>query len=211
MPNYHPLPHPQRTQWHHLPTKAIRVPECFVKEIKAYAISLDQDQNAETSSTSQSPRWLGIKPSISQLGWAILEAEPTEDPNIIDFGLILTNYDDSLPHRLAEIETDLQAIIKEYQPAHIAIEQPFINPEFPSTSKLLQVLGILNLVAYRHGLLPTMIYPATWKSNVDTPKAQRDEIAPILEHMFYLNPLKLDARVDAIAIAYAAWCGYVMI
>lgn len=205
MPNYHPLPHPQRTQWHHLPTKAIRVPLCFVEEIKAYAISLDQ--SAETPSTSHAPRWLGIKPSISQLGWAILEAEPTEDPNIIDFGLILTGSDDPLAHRLAEIETDLQAIIQEYQPLEIGIEQPFINPEYPSTSKLLQVLGVLNLVAYRHGSLPTMIYPATWKSNLDTAKTQRDEIAPILEQMFYLEPLKLDARVDAIAIAYTAWCG----
>ena len=196
---------PQSTQWHHLPTKAIRVPECFVEEIKAYAISLDQ--TAEQLSTSHTPRWLGIKPSISQLGWAILEGETTEEPNIVDFGLISTSSDDPLPYRLAEIETDLQEIIKDYQPAHIAIEQPFIKAEFPSTSKLLQVLGVLNLVAYRHGCLPTMIYPATWKSNLDSPKAQREDIAAILEQMFYLNPLKLDAQVDAIAITYAAWSG----
>ena len=196
---------PQSTQWHHLPTKAIRVPECFVEEIKAYAISLDQ--TAEQLSTSHTPRWLGIKPSISQLGWAILEGETTEEPNIVDFGLISTSSDDPLPYRLAEIETDLQEIIKDYQPAHIAIEQPFIKAEFPSTSKLLQVLGVLNLVAYRHGCLPTLIYPATWKSNLDSPKAQREDIAAILEQMFYLNPLKLDAQIDAISIAYAAWSG----
>ena len=103
-------------------------------------------------------------------------------------------------------QTDF-AIYWDYQPAHIAIEQPFINPEFPSTTKLLQVLGVLNLVAYRHGCLPIMIYPTTWKSNLDNPKAEREDIADILEQMFYLNPLKLDAQVDAISIAYAAWCG----
>ena len=69
------------------------------------------------------------------------------------------------------------------------------------------MLGVLNLVAYRHGCLPTLIYPATWKSNLDSPKAQREDIAAILEQMFYLNPLKLDAQVDAIAITYAAWSG----
>ncbi|MCH2232154.1 MAG: hypothetical protein MK105_17595 [Crocinitomicaceae bacterium] len=52
-----------------------------------------------------------------------------------------------------------------------------------------------------------MIYPTTWKSNLDNPKAEREDIADILEQMFYLNPLKLDAQVDAISIAYAAWCG----
>ncbi|ACB54572.1 putative RuvC-like Holliday junction resolvase (plasmid) [Crocosphaera subtropica ATCC 51142] len=205
MPNYHPLPHPHRTQWHHLPTKAIRVPECFVEEIKAYAISLDQ--SAEKPSTSHPPRWLGIKPSISQLGWAILEGETTEDPQMVDFGLISTNSDDPLPCRLAEIEADLQEIIKDYQPTQIAIEKTFINPEFPSTAKLLQVLGVLNLVAYRHGCLPLMVNPATWKSNLDNPKAEREDIADILEQMFYLNPLKRDAQVDAIAIAYSGWCG----
>lgn len=68
-------------------------------------------------------------------------------------------------------------------------------------------MGVLNLVAYRHGCLPIMIYPTTWKSNLDNPKAEREDIADILEQMFYLNPLKLDAQVDAISIAYAAWCG----
>ncbi len=55
--------------------------------------------------------------------------------------------------------------------------------------------------------LPTMIYPATWKSNLDSPKPHRDDIAAIVEQLFGLDTLKLDAQVDAISIAYAAWCG----
>ncbi len=195
----------QKPNWNHLPSKAIRVPECFISEIKAYALALDQ---RETNSIPQVVRWLGIKPSISRLGWAILEGKTSEDPQLLDFGLIETNSHDPLPYRLGEIEADLHEIIQEYQPAHIAIEKPFINPEFPSTTKLLQVLGVLNLVAYRHGsCLPIMVYPATWKSNLDSPKAQREDIAAIIEQLFDLQNLPFNQQVDAIAIAYAAWSG----
>ncbi|MEM8780359.1 MAG: Holliday junction resolvase, partial [Cyanobacteria bacterium P01_G01_bin.49] len=76
---------PQKPNWYHLPTKAIRVPEYFVEKIKAYAITLDQ---RETNSIPHTVRWLGLKPSISRLGWAILEGETSDDPQLLDFGLI---------------------------------------------------------------------------------------------------------------------------
>ncbi|MDJ0599554.1 MAG: crossover junction endodeoxyribonuclease RuvC [Crocosphaera sp.] len=194
---------PQKTTWKNLPTKAVRVPECFVEEIINYAHSLDQN----TISATDTPRWLGIKPSISKLGWAVIEGETTEEPSMIDFGLIETDSHDPLPYRLGEIETDLLEIIKDYQPAHIAIEQPFIKAEYPSTTKLLQVLGVLNLVSYRHGCLPILIYPATWKSNLDHPKADREDLAAIVEQLFDLHSILLNQEVDAIAVAYTAWCG----
>ncbi|ACB54558.1 putative RuvC-like Holliday junction resolvase [Crocosphaera subtropica ATCC 51142] len=193
----------QKPNWNHLPTKPIRVPECFIEEITTYARSLDYNPNHNT----QIPRWLGIKPSISNLGWAVIEGEPTEEPNMVDFGLIETDSHDPLPYRLGEIETDLREILVEYQPNHIAIEQPFIKAEYPSTTKLLQVLGVVNLVAYRHGCLPTMIYPATWKSNLDHPKAEREDLSAIVEELFDLQSILLNQEVDAIAVAYTAWCG----
>ena len=193
----------QKPNWNHLPTKPVRVPECFVEEITAYAHSLDQ----HTTSLTDSPRWLGIKPSISQLGWALIEGEPTEEPSMVDFGLIETDSYHPLPYRLGEIETDLREIIQEYQPANIAIEQPFIRAEYPSTTKLLQVLGVVNLIAYRHGCLPIMIYPATWKSNLDHPRADREDLTAIVEQLFDLQSILLNQEVDAIAVAYSAWCG----
>ncbi len=193
----------QKPNWNHIPTKPVRVPECFVEEITAYAHSLDQ----HTTSLTDSPRWLGIKPSISQLGWALIEGEPTEEPSMVDFGLIETDSYHPLPYRLGEIETDLREIIQEYQPANIAIEQPFIRAEYPSTTKLLQVLGVVNLIAYRHGCLPIMIYPATWKSNLDHPRADREDLTAIVEQLFDLQSILLNQEVDAIAVAYSAWCG----
>ena len=194
---------PQKPNWNHLPTKALRVPECFVEEITAYARSLDQNPISPT----HSPRWLGIKPSISLLGWAVIEGETTSEPLMVDFGLIETDSHHPLPYRLGEIETDLREILLEYQPVNIAIEQPFIKAEYPSTTKLLQVLGVVNVVAYRHGCLPMMIYPATWKSNLDHPRAEREDLAAIVEELFDLHSILLNQEVDAIAVAYTAWCG----
>ncbi len=193
----------QKPNWNHLPTKPVRVPECFVSQVTAYAHRLDENTIAATDS----PRWLGIKPSISKLGWAFIEGESTEEPTMVDFGFVETDSHDPLPYRLGEIETDLREILQEYQPNHIAIEQPFIRAEYPSTTKLLQVLGVVNLVAYRHGCLPTMIYPATWKSNLGHPRAEREDLAAIVETLFNLDSILLNQEVDAIAVAYTAWCG----
>ena len=206
MLNRHPNLIPQTTQWNHLPTKALRVPECFVEEIKAYALALDQGQTDEPQ-TPNPHTWLGIKPSISNLGWAILDGDSYQ-VHPTDFGLIQTYSDQPLPERLAEIEDDLRTLITQFAPAHVAVEKPFVNPEYPSTSKLLQVLGVINCAVYRyHRNLPVMLYPATWKSNLDEPTANRADLAGILEYLFDLEGLRISHEVDAIAIAYAAWCG----
>ena len=141
------------------------------------------------------------------MGWAVIEGEPTEEPSMIDFGLIETDSHDPLPYRLGEIEADLREILQEYLVTNIAIEQPFINPEYSSMTKLLQVLGVINLVAYRHGCLPANIYPATWKSNLDSPRAEREDLTAIVEELFDLQSILLNQEVDAIAVAYTAWCG----
>jgi crossover junction endodeoxyribonuclease RuvC len=85
---------------------------------------------------------------------------------------------------------------------------PFVNTEYPSGRKTLQALGAINAVVYRHcHVLPLSIYTPTWKGHLDSPRAERADIAAILESLFDLKHLPLNPAVDALALAYAAWCG----
>jgi crossover junction endodeoxyribonuclease RuvC len=218
MPNPHPPLtnlRPQTPKWSHQPTIALRVPEVFREEIAEFARKLDNGESSAPDPptqtiTSPSPAvWLGIKPSISQLGWAVLDGDSNRsEPRLVDYGTIVTSPEAPLPKRLAEIESDLSTLLEEFRPGHVAIETPFINSEYPSGRKTLQAIGVINSAIYRFcRLSPIALHTATWKSHLDSPRAERADIAAILESLFDLKHLPLNAAVDATAIAYAAWCG----
>ncbi len=217
MSNPNPVTHHLRKQpakWLHIPTKVIRVPEIFVEAIESYAKKLDAGQELMNFPPSpdhppQSNTWFGLKPSISQLGWAVIEGdESLTEPHLLDYGTIETNAKDPLAQRLAEIEKDLSDLLEQFRPARVALETPFLNTEYPSGRKLLQVLGAINATIYRYcHVLPVTIYTASWKSHLDSARADREEIAGTVESLFNLPRLPLNASVDAIAIAYAGWCG----
>jgi crossover junction endodeoxyribonuclease RuvC len=206
---------PQTPKWSHQPTLAIRIPEVFREEIAEFARKLDNGESTSPEPPTKtilppSPTvWLGIKPSISQLGWAVLEGEPDRaEPVLSDYGTIVTAAEDPLPKRLAEIESDLEALLNEFRPGRVAIESPFVNSEYPSGRKTLQAIGVINSAIYRFcHFSPIALHTATWKSHLDSPKAERADIAAILESLFDLKHLPANAAVDATAIAYAAWCG----
>lgn len=216
MSNPHPLTTHLRKQpsfWQHLPTKAIRIPEVFAQAVINYARRLDAREESLSippePSLPCSPIWLGIKPSLSQLGWAVLEGgETLAEPRLLDYGTIETDSHDPLPQRLAEIAGDLTDLLRQFPPRHVALETPFLNTEYPNGRKLLQVLGVVNATIYHCcRFLPITVYTASWKSHLDSCQATRDDIAVTIESLFNLDHLSRDARVDAIAIAYAAWCG----
>lgn len=225
MPNPHPRLsnlNPQPPKWKHQPTGAIRIPEVFREAIADFARKLDNGESvspepgAKIISRPSATVWLGIKPSISRLGWAVLEGDSDAagtlrartEPNLVDYGTIVTAPEDPLPKRLAEIESDLMVLLEEFRPGRVGLEIPFINNEYPSGRKTLQALGVINSLIYRTcHFLPLNIHTAEWKSHLDSPRAERADIAAILECLFGLKHFPANAAADAAGIAYAAWCG----
>ncbi|MDV3003017.1 MAG: Crossover junction endodeoxyribonuclease RuvC (plasmid) [Chroococcopsis gigantea SAG 12.99] len=207
MANHHPKTEylkKQQPKWKHLPTKALRVPEVFCDRIETFARQLD---NTPDEPGRNSPIWMGIKPSISQLGWAFIE-DTGREARLLDYGTSDTDPHQPLPQRLVEIEADLNELIEQFHPSHVALETPFINTSYPSGRKLLQVLGIVNAVIYRScHCLPVNIYAPQWKSHIDSPRADREDIAFFVQNLFDIDSLPMNSCVDAIAIAYAGYCG----
>ena len=223
MPNFSPrTDHLPKliSKWLHQPTKALRVPEVFIEQVEAYARLLDQGASdpsistenklpSQQSHSSQREKiWLGIRPSLRQLGWSILKGRENEHPMVVDYGLIETEAKSPLPQRLVEIESDLTELVRQFQPHHVALEKPFINANFASGSSSLQALGVINLVVYRQcRVFPVLLYRATWKSHLGSPKADQREVAETVQLLFDLKRLTSQVGSEAIAIAYAGFCG----
>jgi crossover junction endodeoxyribonuclease RuvC len=152
--------------------------------------------------------WLGIDPGISRLGWAVISGEETETPYLLDCGTIETDKSLPTPARLLEIETDLIELVREFEPDGVAVEMPFFDRHIKAAGKVIQALGIVNLVVYRElELVPVLLHQASWKCHLGNGRAHKDEIAIIVQHLFEIEKLPVDDAVDAVGIAYAGFCG----
>jgi crossover junction endodeoxyribonuclease RuvC len=151
---------------------------------------------------------LGVDPGLGIIGWAFLQGMEVEHPNLLDYGTIETDKSISTPARLTIIENDLVSLISEFKPNLIAVEMPFFSREIKAAGGVLQAVGVINLVCYREGKInPIMLHQSSWKSHLGNGKAKKAEVAEIVQSLFDLRELPIDDTVDAIAIAYAAFCG----
>ncbi|MEM7757141.1 MAG: crossover junction endodeoxyribonuclease RuvC [Cyanobacteria bacterium P01_A01_bin.40] len=152
--------------------------------------------------------WLGIDPGLATIGWAFLvESEQTE-VRLLEFGTIETSKELTTPERLLEIEQDMSELIDEFQPAHIAIEMPFFGRSIKAAGGVLQAFGVINLVCYREmGIQPVYLHQSSWKCHLGYGKADKNEVAGMVQVLFDLKTLPIDDSVDAIGIGYAGLCG----
>ena len=152
--------------------------------------------------------WLGIDPGLAIIGWAFLEEVRGGDADLLDYGTIETNKGLTTPERLLEIEQDMVELMSEFKPNNVAIEMPFFNRTIKAAGGVLQAFGVINLVCYRQiGVVPVYLHQSSWKCHLGNGKADKNEVAEMIEVLFGLETLPIDDSVDAIAIAYAGLCG----
>jgi crossover junction endodeoxyribonuclease RuvC len=155
-----------------------------------------------------SKSWLGIDPGLAIVGWAILEEVPLGKPVLIDYGTVETTKDLTTPARLLEIETDTVELVREFKPQNVAIEMPFFNRTIKAAGGVLQAFGVINLVCYRElGIVPIYLHQSSWKCHLGHGKANKKDVAEMVQVLFNLETLPIDDSVDAIAIAYAGLSG----
>lgn len=153
-------------------------------------------------------RCLGIDPGLNMIGWALLIGEQSQHPNLFDYGTIETSKQLSTAERLVIIEADMMSLVTEFQPNLIAIEMPFFTREIKAAGGVLQALGIINLVCYRETKInPVLLHQSSWKAHLGNGRAKKAEVALMVQSLFVLPDLPRDDTVDAIGIAYAAFCG----
>ena len=152
--------------------------------------------------------WLGIDPGLAIVGWAVLQEVASGTPALLDYGTIETPKGLSTPKRLLEIESDINELVTEFQPENIAIEMPFFNRTIKAAGGVLQEFGVINLVCYRElGIEPIYLHQSSWKCHLGNGRANKKEVASMVQTLFDLETLPIDDSVDAIAIGYAGLSG----
>lgn len=97
-------------------------------------------------------RILGIDPGLQLTGYGVIDYAPRK-PKLVDGGVIRLNAKESIPHRLVELESELESLIQEHKPDVCAVEQLYSHYKHPRTAILMgHARGVILLVATRNGV-----------------------------------------------------------
>ena len=148
-------------------------------------------------------RVLGVDCGTEYTGFGVVELNRDDTLVCLTWGAIKLSPREPLPRRLAMIFDRLGAIIVEYRPDNVAIEDVFFALNAKSALKLGQVRGVAMLAASSAGLDVSEYSPLSIKSAVvGYGRAEKPQVQHMVTRLLKLSavPEPPDAA-DALAIA----------
>lgn len=145
-------------------------------------------------------RILGIDPGSRKTGYGIIDMSEGR-PVWVDSGCIRLKADD-LPNRLRILNENLQAILAQYQPDEMAIEQVFMHRNADSALKLGHARGVaISVVALQH--VPVHEYSATQikKAVVGKGNAAKEQLNHMITAVLNLSAMPQEDAADALGVA----------
>lgn len=87
-------------------------------------------------------RVLGIDPGLTRCGYAVLDGRGPSNVRAVSMGVIRTPASDPLPMRLAALRTEFTALIAEFEPDVVAVEQVFFQVNVRTAMATAQASGL---------------------------------------------------------------------
>jgi len=147
---------------------------------------------------------LGIDPGSIKTGYGVLELD---GPSVVvrDFGVIRPSSRLTFEERLLKIHDGVLAIIREYHPAHAAVEGIFHNvraTNFRSTLKLAHARGVIVMTLAREAVPVQEITPADVKKAITGGgRAMKSQVQLMVRVLLKLTEQPQEDAADALAIA----------
>jgi crossover junction endodeoxyribonuclease RuvC len=153
---------------------------------------------------SPSPiRILGIDPGLRHTGWGVVTIEGTR-LSYVASGVVKSDGGDPLALRLKTLFEGLSAIVRDFAPDEVSVEETFVNKDAQATLKLGHARAMALLVPALAGL-PVAEYGANQvkKTVVGVGHADKAQVLAMVRILLpKADPKSADAA-DALAIAIA--------
>ena len=146
-------------------------------------------------------RLMGIDPGSRMTGYGIIESDGPRNRHIA-IGGIQTDSSRPVPERLKTIFEGIAAVIRDYQPVEVAVEQVFMHRNPDSALKLGQARGAAICAAVVAGL-PVSEYAARAikQAVVGTGAADKTQVQRMIALLLNLPALPQSDAADALAVA----------
>lgn len=146
---------------------------------------------------------LGIDPGIATMGYGVVEKDGNGNCRAVDYGVVVTPKEETLPVRLAMLEEGVNKIIDRFSPEEIALEELFFTKNITTGIAVAQARGVTLLACVKKcGKLfeytPMQIKQALTGYGRADKKQMQQVVASLLRLKSIPRP---DDAADALAIA----------
>lgn len=145
---------------------------------------------------------LGIDPGIANTGWGIVDfAGQRFQP--VCYGVINTDPDDKLEHRIAVIAESVSQIARKYDVKQISMEDIFFAKNETSAIGVAKVIGAITYSAYKLEVPVAMFTPLQIKIAITGyGKAEKKQVQEMCRILLKLDKIpRPDHAADALAAA----------
>jgi crossover junction endodeoxyribonuclease RuvC len=145
---------------------------------------------------------IGVDPGTATTGYGIIRKDGQKH-TLIKYGCVLTPANTPLCDRLDVIFDELSALIDEFQPEHIAVEELFFAANSKTAIAVGQARGVILLAGKKKGLSVHEYTPLEVKMALTGyGRADKNQIQQMVKTLLSLKEIpKPDDAADALAIA----------
>ncbi len=145
---------------------------------------------------------LGIDPGLATMGWGVLNNERGRYQTV-DYGVVLTPKDETLPVRLAMLEEGVNRLIDKYKPEEIALEELFFNSNVTTAINVAQARGVILLTCVKNcGRLYEYTPLQIKQALTGYGRADKKQIQIMVKTLLKLDAVpRPDDAADALAVA----------
>lgn len=145
---------------------------------------------------------LAVDPGLTRCGVAVLDSGAGHRATLVHVGVIRTPVDVECGHRLAQLHTEIAALVAEHRPDVVAVERVFAQHNVSSVMGTAQAAGIVMLVAAQADVRLAMHTPSEVKAAVTgSGRADKAQVGTMVARILGLAqaPKPADAA-DAVAL-----------
>ena len=146
---------------------------------------------------------LVIEPGLATVGYGVIEKFGNNSTKVIDYGIVSTSKNDTLPTRLKQIYASISALIEKYKPDAVAMEELFFQNNQKTAIAVAEARGV-SLLACIHNLdnlyeyTPLQIKQALTGQG----RAEKQQVQYMVKAILNLKAIpKPDDAADALAVA----------
>lgn len=145
---------------------------------------------------------LGIDPGLAIVGFGVLDKQKGRT-EVVDYGVINTPKEDTLPVRLDKIYKGMCALIDQYKPDQVAIEELFFNTNITTGIAVAEARGVIILACMNKGCKLFEYTPLQIKQALTgNGRADKHQVQFMVKAILKLNSIpRPDDAADGLAAA----------
>ena len=146
---------------------------------------------------------LGIDPGIATLGYGVVDKDRNGNCRAIDYGVVLTPKEETLPVRLAILEEGVNRVIDRFSPEEIAMEELFFSKNITTGIAVAHARGATMLACVKKcGRLYESTPMQLTQALTGYGRADKKQMQQVVTSLLRLKSVpRPDDAADALAIA----------